>query len=88
MVLEGIVHIDPPEPRDSLAQLMSGEEPEEMIVFNLLFEGEFGAWKNANRDIRLVRAFLVKRFKSIFSALHLLPILWFGRAAGILPPRP
>ena len=36
----------------------------------------------------LYGAFLVKRFKSIFSALHLLPILWFGRAAGILPPRP
>jgi hypothetical protein len=36
----------------------------------------------------LYGAFLVKRFKSIFSAFHLLPILWFGRAAGILPPRP
>jgi hypothetical protein len=53
MVLEGIVHIDLTEPRDSLMQLTSGEEPEEMIVFNLPFEGEFGAWKNANRDIWL-----------------------------------
>jgi hypothetical protein len=53
MVLEGIVHIDPPEPRHSLMQPTSGEEPEEMIVFNVPFEGEFGAWKNANGDIRL-----------------------------------
>jgi len=53
MVLEGIVHIDPPELRDSLMQPTSGEEPEEMIVFNVPFEGEFGAWKNANRNIRL-----------------------------------
>ena len=53
MVLEGIVHIDLPEPRDSLMQLAVGEEPEAMIVFDVPFEGEFGAWKNANRDIRL-----------------------------------
>ena len=53
MVLEGIVDIDLPEPRDPLMQLTSGEEAEEMIVFNVPFEGEFGAWKNANRNIRL-----------------------------------
>jgi len=51
MVLGGIVYIDLPEPRHALMQLTSGKEPKEMIVFNVPFEGEFGAWKNANRDV-------------------------------------
>jgi len=70
MVLEGIVPIDLPEPSDSLMQLTSGEEPKEMIVFNVSFKGEFGAWTNANRDIRLSNFRKTARDRMFESGCH------------------
>ena len=59
-------------------QLTSGKEPEEMIIFNVPFEGELSPGRMKTATSGLYGAFVVKRFKSIFSALF---FPFFGSAA-------